>query len=161
MLTGPAPIEALNRSFELAARLGGAMEQGLEDLGLTVARATVIWQIHNRGPMTQRELSRLLEVTPRNVTGLIDALEATGFVTREPHPSDRRATLVTLTDRGRDVGGLRDTGYQEFAARLFVDIPAEHLAAFVATLDQVLTRLRSGQSGDPGPEALPEGICES
>jgi DNA-binding MarR family transcriptional regulator len=38
-------------------------------------------------------------VTPRAVTGLVDALVADGLVTREPHPTDRRATLVTLTSR--------------------------------------------------------------
>jgi DNA-binding MarR family transcriptional regulator len=34
------------------------------------------------------------------VTGLVDALVAQRLVTREAHPTDRRATLVTLTPRG-------------------------------------------------------------
>lgn len=38
---------------------------------------------------------------PRNVTGLLDALTDKGYVARQPHPTDRRATLVSLTDHGR------------------------------------------------------------
>jgi DNA-binding MarR family transcriptional regulator len=50
-----------------------------------------------------RELAEALRVSPRNVTGLLDGLEATGFVARTMHPSDRRATLVTLTEHGKAV----------------------------------------------------------
>ena len=51
--------------------------------------------------MTQRELSRALRCTPRNVTGLLDALEDSGLVVRRPHPRDRRASLVNLTLGGK------------------------------------------------------------
>jgi len=43
-----------------------------------------------------------LHVAPRTITALFDGLVATGFVTREPHPSDRHAALVTLTERRTD-----------------------------------------------------------
>jgi DNA-binding MarR family transcriptional regulator len=49
--------------------------------------------------MTQRELSQALDCPP-NVTGLLDTLEASAFVARQPHPTDRRATLSQL-DRAR------------------------------------------------------------
>ena len=39
----------------------------------------------------------------RNVTGLVDALEGAGFVTRSPHPTDRRATVVSLTPQGTNL----------------------------------------------------------
>src|SRR5262249_35053270 len=69
--------------------------------GLTPARAEVIWLLHHGGPRTQRQLSQALKCTPRNVTGLVDALEAAGFVARRAHPTDRRATVVCLTRRGK------------------------------------------------------------
>ena len=78
----PLAHEALMRLFELTVRLGEEMEKGLVERGLTRARAAVIWQLHQRGPVTQRTLSQALRVSPRNVTGLLDALEAGGYVTR-------------------------------------------------------------------------------
>jgi DNA-binding MarR family transcriptional regulator len=45
-----------------------------------------------------------------------DRLEARGLLQRTPHPSDRRATLVSITDAGRDLlqrasAALGDLGY--------------------------------------------------
>ncbi|HEV3399799.1 MAG TPA: MarR family transcriptional regulator, partial [Actinomycetes bacterium] len=88
------------RLFQLTVRLGEEMEKGLVERGLTRARAAVIWQLHQQGPVTQRTLSQALRVSPRNITGLLDALEAGGYVARGRHPTDRRATLVSLTDEG-------------------------------------------------------------
>ena len=42
-----------------------------------------------------------LQVHPASVTNAVDRLEAQGLVRRSPHPTDRRATLVELTDDGR------------------------------------------------------------
>lgn len=59
-------------------------------------------------------LAERLDVSPRSVTSKVDAAERDGYVVRHPDPSDRRATLVELTDRGRAVlarmGDLRATG---------------------------------------------------
>ena len=52
--------------------------------------------------MTQRTLSQALRVSPRNVTGLLDALEAGGYVTRGRHPTDRRAQLMGVASDATD-----------------------------------------------------------
>lgn len=132
--------------FELAVLLGEHMERGLAERGLTRARAQVIWQLFHQGPVTQRELSQALRVTPRNVTGLLDALQADGFVLRSPHPSDRRATLVSLTERGGAAAAALHDEYQEGARYLFADIPKAELTSFVVTLDRVLGKLRGAAS---------------
>jgi len=65
------------------------------------------------------DLSGELGVTPRNVTALVDALEAEGLVRRKPHPTDRRATVVELTEKGSGAceGGLE--GHAEAVASVF------------------------------------------
>jgi DNA-binding MarR family transcriptional regulator len=137
----PATVVALDRVFELAARLGDMMERALDERGLSTARAEVLFVLHERGPMVQRELSQALRCTPRHVTGLIDILEAQGWVARGPHPTDRRATFVSLTEQGAKAAARMHAERQETAAALFGDIPAEDLATFVAVLDQVLDRI--------------------
>jgi DNA-binding MarR family transcriptional regulator len=49
------------------------------------------------------ELAQLLHIAPRSVTEVVDALETKGLARRSPDPSDRRATLVALTDRGNEL----------------------------------------------------------
>jgi DNA-binding MarR family transcriptional regulator len=102
-----------------------------------------MWTLHHQGPMTQRELSQALRCSPRNVTGLLDALQATGFVAREPHPTDRRATLVRLTARGTTTVSKWSAEYEEFAATLFADLTTPQLTDFVTALNRVLPQLRS------------------
>ncbi len=146
----PSPEEASGaafaRMFELGVLLTQAMDQGLGRQGLTRSRAEVIWRLHHLGPVTQRVLSDALRCTPRNVTGLVDALEATGHVARRPHPSDRRATLVTLTRRGRATAVAWQRAYQELAARALADLDAAEIANLTAALDRVLQRLRGTAS---------------
>ena len=83
---------ALNRILELTVLLGRDMTDSLAREGLTDSRAHLLWQLQQRGPCTQRTLAADLHVTPRTITALVDGLVATGFVTREPHPSDRRGS---------------------------------------------------------------------
>jgi DNA-binding MarR family transcriptional regulator len=49
------------------------------------------------------ELSKRMMVTGGNVTGITDQLVDEGLVVREDNPRDRRAYIVKLTPRGREV----------------------------------------------------------
>jgi DNA-binding MarR family transcriptional regulator len=73
----------------------------------------------------------------------VDALEHAGFVTRNRHPTDRRAVLVSLTARGRNlVAGWR-TDRDSGVARLFAGTPDADIATFATVLDRVLTALKT------------------
>ncbi len=47
------------------------------------------------------ELARGANMTPQAMGELVDELEALGYLERQPDPTDRRAKLILLTDRGR------------------------------------------------------------
>ena len=117
------------------------IERGLAERGLTRARATALWEILHREPVTQRELADALKVTPRNVTALVDAMEKTGFVRRRDHPSDRRATLVALTPKGRRAVSRMKAEKQAFAEALVGGLDSSELERFVGTLDRIIRRL--------------------
>lgn len=134
---------ALDQLFEITNLLGHHAKPNLTEQGLTRARAQVIWQLHRRGPITQRELSDALYVTARNVTGLIDALETNGLVARSPHPTDRRATLISLTEKGDALATNMNNENAAFARTIFGDIPESDLSAVIKTLDDVLSQLHS------------------
>jgi DNA-binding MarR family transcriptional regulator len=133
---------ALDRVLELTVLLGRDMTDSLAREGLTESRAHLLWQLQQRGPCTQRTLAADLHVTPRNITALVDGLVATGFVTREPHPSDRRATLVTFTERGRAIAQALLDGHRRLARQLFAGFADDAFDGFDAGLLDVLTRLR-------------------
>jgi DNA-binding MarR family transcriptional regulator len=134
--------EIMERLFEIGVLLTETMDRGLTQQGLTRARAEVMWRLHQKGSATQRELSDALRCTPRNVTGLVDALEAAGLVARSPHPTDRRATLVTITAQGRAATAEWHSEYQRLVTVLFGDLDPAALSAFAAMLDRISERLK-------------------
>jgi DNA-binding MarR family transcriptional regulator len=133
---------ALDRILELTVLLGRDMADFLAREGLTDSRAHLLWQLQQRGPCTQATLAADLRVTPRAITALVDGLATTGFVTREPHPADRRAILVTFTERGRATAqGLVDD-HRRLARQLFAGLPDDAFDNFDAGLLHVLTQFR-------------------
>lgn len=140
-----AAHRAVARLFELGVLLAQGMDRELAKLGLSRARAEVIWRLHRGGPVTQRALSEALHCTPRNVTGLVDALEETGLVARRKHPTDRRATLVTPTEAGTNLAQSWDSGYRQLASDLFDDLSEDEVESFLAGLERIVARLRSAE----------------
>jgi DNA-binding MarR family transcriptional regulator len=49
-----------------------------------------------------RMMGERLQLHPTSITNIVDRLESDGLARRLPHPSDRRTTLVELTDAGRE-----------------------------------------------------------
>jgi DNA-binding MarR family transcriptional regulator len=52
------------------------------------------------GSLRVKDLAEVLRIAPRSATEVVDLLQEKGLVERVPDPSDRRATLVSLTRRG-------------------------------------------------------------
>jgi DNA-binding MarR family transcriptional regulator len=49
---------------------------------------------------TGNELAEFLDITKQAASEMVDYLEQHGYVVRQPHPTDRRGKIVTLTNRG-------------------------------------------------------------
>ncbi|MCI0689909.1 MAG: MarR family transcriptional regulator [Sporichthyaceae bacterium] len=134
---------ALGQILELVVLINDDMTQSLARDGLTVSRARVLWELRQRGPTVQRVLADALQVSARTITGLVDGLVATGFVTRQPHPTDRRATLVTFTAHGTAIVAAMERDQQEFVRILFAGMPDQQFDCFAAGLGEILARLRA------------------
>jgi len=119
------------------------MTHAIEALSLTPSRMRLLWELGQRGPVPQRVLAEALKVTPRAVTGLVDALVADGLVTREPHPGDRRATLVTLTPRGEMLVAQLKRDHKRLARALFTPMSRREFDGFARGLGGVIERLRA------------------
>src|SRR6266566_2468384 len=85
-----------HRALErLATRSIESSEVGLSDFA-------VLEMLLHKGPQPVNEIGRRIELTSGAITTAVDRLESRGLVTREPHPSDRRARIVRLTPAGKE-----------------------------------------------------------
>ena len=99
------------------------------------------------GGIRLKELSELLRIAPRSATEVVDQLEVQGLVERTPDPSDRRATLISLTGEGAAMrAGVRKDRARE-ADEYFAALSAEDRA----TLERILAQLAEGAPPRGGP----------
>ena len=96
--------ELTERLLRIAHLIRRASLASMAELDLTPAQSRTLRVISKAdSPIRMGELAATLGVVPRSATGLVDALEHAGLVERTVDPDNRRAVLVTLTQRGRDM----------------------------------------------------------
>ena len=136
------PVDVFDQLLEVSVLLHADMARAFAGTGLTTSRTHLLWELHRLGPSTQQALASAMKVTPRNVTGLVDALESHGYVERRPHPTDRRALQVTLTDRGSRTMAAMESDREQAAAELVAGLTEQELDQFGRVLTSVTDRLR-------------------
>jgi DNA-binding MarR family transcriptional regulator len=92
---------------------------------MTYARMRLLGALHCNGPQIMSSISDELGVTRRNVTALVDALEEEGLVRRQPHPTDRRATVIEMTGRGEQTMDSIYDEHRAAVAELFAELDGE------------------------------------
>ena len=106
-----------------------------EALDLSWARVRALQRLAAQ-PQTLRGLAELLAADPPYATLIVDDLERRGLAQRTPHPEDRRAKLVQLTEAGHAAAARADAIIDEPPA-LLGDVPAEDLAALLRVLESL------------------------
>ncbi|HVF01495.1 MAG TPA: MarR family transcriptional regulator [Rubrobacteraceae bacterium] len=114
----------------------------LQDGGVSYARMRLLYALRCGGPRIMSSLSGVLGVTPRNVTALVDALEEEGLVVRRPHPTDRRATVIELTDRGVEPTGSMYDEHREAVGELFEGFSGDEQRELLRLLGMLRETLR-------------------
>ncbi|MGJ9422283.1 MarR family winged helix-turn-helix transcriptional regulator [Aeromicrobium sp. CF3.5] len=115
---------------------------------LTESRVAVLWTLALTGPSTQQALAEALSVTPRNISGLVDALEQHGYVERVPYPSDRRAVLVTLTSTGEEAMDRMREEHAHLEAELRDAVQPEHWDGLEQGIDAIIVRVAALMSAE-------------
>ena len=133
----PRAEELAERLIALTRAVGKSSARS--QLGpLSAARYDVLHTVFHTGPMQMSQVAARLHVSPRTVTDLVDGLETDGFVVRGPHPTDRRKTVLTLTEAGLGaLAAARRVRLANAAELLTVLDPAER-TALATLLDKVI-----------------------
>lgn len=131
----------MGKLFALAPRLVEVQDLGAREYGMSYARGRVVAALTVSGPVLMRALSEAVGVTPRTITGLIDALEADGWVERRAHPTDRRATIVALTPAAEIAFARLNENYGRLSLDLVSGIPEADLRSAMRVIEHISARL--------------------
>ena len=71
--------------------------------GLSMPQFSVLMQLHHKGVCGVSDISERFDITNAAASQLVDKLVQSGFIKREEDPQDRRAKLLNLTDKGKEL----------------------------------------------------------
>jgi DNA-binding MarR family transcriptional regulator len=128
----------LRRAYLLLHR---ETEAALAGVGVTAEQFVLLAALAHADSATQQDLVRRTTSDPNTVRAMLIILERRDLVRRMPHPSDRRARTVTLTESGRRA--YSEAWIQTAAIRSEIAgaLSAEEAAALTRLLDRVTDAL--------------------
>jgi len=131
------------------------IEQELRSLlrkkfSVTLPQFDVLSELERAGsPLTMSQLSQELMVSNGNVTGVIDRLEKSGFVSRSRAEHDRRIQYIDLTAAGRSQFNQMARQHERWLAEMLSDLsPAE-----MRQLQELLLKARQAADRKPAQDA--------
>jgi len=104
-------------------------ERALLPLGLSAPQVFLMGMLHwDPEPLVPARARSTVLLEAQSLSGLVDRLVNAGLINRDPHPSDRRKVLVTLTDVGRERYLKADAVLREVAEAFFKGLPQRERA---------------------------------
>ena len=100
---GVEAMRAVTSLMRVQQLLLARLDQVLRPHGLTFARyeALVLLTFSRHGALPLGKMGERLQVHPTSVTSIVNRLESSGHLRREPHPTDGRTVLAAVTEAGR------------------------------------------------------------
>jgi Transcriptional regulators len=95
-------LRAIRAFSDAMDRMHGGMKDDMEMNGTDLAALRMLIMREQRGePVSPRDVAKHLRISSASTTKLLDRLSASGHLERRPHPRDRRARVVVLTQESR------------------------------------------------------------
>jgi DNA-binding MarR family transcriptional regulator len=147
----PTGIRALDQRIpfllsQLGTYVADDFKRRLAPLGVDARANAILVALAGTDGQSQRQLSARLGLHRNVMVSLIDTLERHGLVERRPHPQDRRAFAVTLTDKARRLM----PELEEQSGAMEDEVTAPLSADERATLLALLRRVSAGLGLSPG-----------
>jgi DNA-binding MarR family transcriptional regulator len=109
--------------------------------GFTSSQASVLLRMEKDGPATVSNLARAEAMRPQSMSALIAPLEAAGLVCGAPDPNDGRQTLLSLTQKCRELIQERRAAKQDWLTKtILAKLSAQQQEQLAAALE-ILARL--------------------
>lgn len=169
----PAATLVVRRFNRFYTRQMGLLQQGLLATSFSLTEVRLLYEVAHREGVTAAELSADLSLDPGYLSRILANFEKRGWIHRQPSPSDRRQSLLTLTSKGSaTLAPLEERSNEQVEQMLTRISPGaqDQLLAAMQQIEQVLSPetersaaylLRSHQPGDMGWVVFRHGVLYS
>jgi DNA-binding MarR family transcriptional regulator len=104
---------------QLAKGFARSLQKRSALLGFSPGQFPVLLELWHEDGLTQKQLLDKLEVEQATLANTLARMERDGQIQRQPHPTDKRAQVITLTELGRDLERQAVEAAAEADAALF------------------------------------------
>lgn len=145
-----AEADAVNQAIRLLSlRHRARATVLLAPLGLHPGQEALLLELARTGPRIQAQLSEALGCEPPSITLMTRKLEASGHVRRTPDPSDKRASIVELTERGQALAEQVRRVWLVLAQETVAGLPAQTVAELPGVLMTLASNVDGGRHRRP------------
>jgi DNA-binding MarR family transcriptional regulator len=71
--------------------------------GLSMSQFSILMQLYHKGPCGLSEIGERFDISAAAASQLVDKLVQAGYLARTEDPTDRRAKLLALSDKGKEL----------------------------------------------------------
>jgi MarR family transcriptional regulator for hemolysin len=126
-----------------------AFDEALGEVGGTLPVWLILLNLKTRRPANQRELAAAVGVREATLTHHLNAMDASGLITRTREAANRRVQVVALTQAGEAAfNRLRDTAIA-FDAKLRTGLSDADLASLSSLLGRLAENVSAGETRAP------------
>lgn len=150
MPSTPAHVEAVRRFSRFYTREIGLLEAGFLHTPLSLPEGRVVYELGHQGGVSATELATTLSLDEGYLSRLLRALQRKGILKRTRSEEDRRRSVLSLTDKGRELFGALDESSRSEIRALLEPLAGPELDRLVEALNTVRRLL-----GDQPAEGVP------
>ena len=148
-VSAPFPLPIGLRLTHAARVVERAFDEALGEAGGTLPVWLILLNLKIRRPANQRELAEAVGVREATLTHHLNAMDASGLVTRTRDAANRRVQVVALTEAGEAAFvRLRDTAIA-FDARLRAGLTDSDLETLSTLLGYLSANVGAGEAAAP------------
>ena len=116
--------------------------------GVSMAQCHTLLEIEALDPATTVELSSRLGLEKSTLSRTVEGLVAIGLVERRPNPSDRRYTLLSLSEKGREVANLINQANDQYFRRVFTHIRSDRRESLIQCFGELVNAMQTHHNDD-------------
>ena len=117
------------------------MTKSVSDYGLTSAHAVYLIALNLQGAMSQKELSKFLDMDPANTNRVVKVLRDKGMIYDDRVNQDSRNYKIYLTEIGRKLAVKTMDDTSEWMDDIMSEIPLEDVLNMRNTLIKILMKM--------------------
>jgi DNA-binding MarR family transcriptional regulator len=124
-------------TVKTAKKISRLLNLKLKPYKVTSEQWGVLKRLYEMDHVSQKGLSERADKDQATLTKILDLLEKQELVTRDPNPEDRRAFLICMTEKGRNLVEELIPVVEDLFIRITGPINQDQLETYVSVLGQL------------------------